>query len=275
MIEFDWKMLSSSVLISAFFTSTIGIWLKSNFDRKLEKQKHQLEITKTNLNAEHQRNIELLKSNVLQMNEMKKKNLEHFQSVSQISQQKRVEHLERMWELYIDVRAAVSPIVSFYGVFLPSEYLDAYKNRKEKLNLKSLEKITVPRNYDSFAELIEIEKIRPFLGDELYYKMRSAYCVVMRIAVKFQTEFDDNTIYFWNKDELLRSHIEICLDDKFPDYQMFMENENNPSILQIVLGAIERELNRLMGEVISGERSSNMSMEKTHSLLKNAFDIRK
>ncbi|NQX65677.1 hypothetical protein HQN90_06005 [Paenibacillus alba] len=267
---FDWKILLTSVTISALVTSVLGSWLKSRFDKALEKHKYELELTKVKVNSEHQKDIEILKSNIAQINDLKKKNLEYYQAIFQVSQSKRLIAIEKVWENYLDIRGYISPIISFYSCLLPKEYLEVYKEKSSKnpFDLQSLDTRTWIPSFDSIKETVEIEKLRPFLGETLYLKVRSAYYVAIRLVYKFKIEYDNGVEYQWINDELLMGHIEVCLGTDSSEFQ-YIKSSNNPMYIQHVFGFISNELSKVMNEVISGDLGSKLSLEKTQLLLNN------
>jgi hypothetical protein len=264
----DWKTLLTSTVISAIFTGVIGILIKGGLDRKLEKDKQRFEKEKMISLAETQKDIEFLKSEVGQLNTIKQKNLDYYHSINQFAQSRRVESIQGIWSEYLDLRRFTSPIINFYCVLIPSEYLTCIEEieTKNTFDLNSLNERELPVNFDTVPLLFNLEISRPFIGELLYYKFRSSFIILMRLRMKFTEMTKKKTIYMWHEDGLLLEHIQtVFMSDTL---KQVPADINNPASLITLMSMIEYELNIAIGSVVSGEVSADLSLERVKRLNK-------
>lgn len=264
----DWTVILTSTVISAVFTSVAGVLIKGRLDQKLEKDKQKFEREKIINLAETQKDIEFLKSEVGQLNTLKQKNLEYYHSMHQFAQSKRVEAIESIWNEYLDQRIFTSPILNFYSVLVPSEYLNVINDieKKDVFNIKSLNDRDLPRNLDTVPLLFILETKRPFLGELLYYKFRSSIIVLMRIRLMFSDMINKKVIYMWNEDNLLLDHVQVAFSTNTINLDTIPINVSNPISLILTMNSIELELNRAIESVVSGEVGANLSLERVKKL---------
>lgn len=263
----DWKLLLTSTVVSTL----ISVILKWRFDYKLELQKQRLDLDRIKNQSEAQKEIEVLKNQIAQINTMQQKNLDYYHMSQQASQSKRIEAIDFVWKKYLDERIFSSPIVNFFSILLPMEYLEVMNEDKESgLNLNSLGQRPFVASMDTITTMPELEENRPFLGEVLYYKFRSAFCVLYRLRYQVEIMKKKQVVYLWKQDGLLVEHLEVIFTDNNINMSVveiitMIENSFN---LQQAMGLIEREINGAIGKVISGEENANLSLEWAEKLRK-------
>ncbi|QSF43298.1 hypothetical protein [Paenibacillus tianjinensis] len=220
------------------------------------------------LSNETQKNIEVLKSNISQLNSLKQKNLDHYHSVSQSIQNKRIEAIQNVWLEYLDIRKYVSPLINLFTILLPKEYLNIINklHEEDKLRLKSLDERVVPNGLDTTPFLYNLEIQRPLLGEVIYFKFRSSILILYRLRLMYSDMVKKSEIYLWNEDSLLLDHVDVVFStDTLSLGEVPLILDSPLKLLQLI-GAIELELNRTIERVISGEVSAELSLERVKKL---------
>lgn len=266
----DWKMVLTSTVISALITTIIGSILKGRFDRRLESDKQNFEKEKAKTQMVTQRELEYLKNEISQISLTQQKNLDYFHASQQVSLSKRVEAINSAWTNYLDLRVFMSPLINFYSILLPDEYLLVFENEPEKdhFNLKSLDEREFIFSMDVIPQLLELESRRPLLGEVIYIKLKSAFLFLLRLRYIFETMKRKNEVQYWHTDLLMIDHIKVVLSDKNIDVNNVDISSflNSPINLGLVISLLEREINQMIGKVITGEESANLSLERADRL---------
>jgi hypothetical protein len=267
----DWTNLLTSTVISGVVSGIIGVMIKGHLDRKLEKDKQSFEKDKMVELAKTQKDVEILKSEVGQLNALKQKNLEYYHSMQQVAQSKRIAAIESMWNEYLDLRRFASPIINFYSILVPTEYLNiiAEIDLKDAFYIKSLNDRELPNSLDTVPLLFNLETQRPFLGELLYYKFRSSMIILIRLRIMFSNMLKKKNLYLWNEDKLLIDHLLVVFSTDTLSLSWDNPshiNKGNPRELISTMGAVENELNKTIDSIISGEVSANLSLERVKKL---------
>lgn len=265
---FDWTLLLTGTVVSAFVTSVVGGFLKYNFDRKFEKTKVEFERERMKSNYLMQKDVEILKNNISQINVLNQKNIEHFQAINQIIQSKRTEALEAVWAEYLDIRIYLSPIINFFSICLPEEYLRILDelNERDRLNLKAIENREIPKGLDSLPLMLKLEERRPYLGELMYFKFRSSILFLLRIRLMYEDMRKKKEMYIWCNDSLALDHLAVIFSQDAISEGNIPIDLDHPTKLLTIVGLIEFELNKTMEQVISGEVSANISLERAKKL---------
>nr|WP_156736367.1 hypothetical protein [Mycobacterium sp. E3298] len=267
---FNWTTLLTSAVVSASITGVIGVLIKGSIDRRLESNKQNFEKEKLSYTASTQTQIEKLKLEISQLNALKQKNLEHFHAMSQVVQNRRIQAIEIAWHEYIDTRKYVAPIINFFSIIKQSEYFSVLNNLDDKdyLNLKSIDERSSPRGLDTTSLTENLVTQRPFLGEDAYFKIRSALMILLRLRLMYQDMVNKKENYLWIQDDLLIGHVHVIFsEDNFSRVVMPMEL-NNPHVLLDLINSIELELSNTLEAIISGETSANLSLERVELLNK-------
>jgi hypothetical protein len=263
----DWSILLTSTVISAIITGIISVTLKGWLDQKLEINRQIFEKDKMNFSVATQKELEKLKSSVNQVNNLLQKNLEHYHSVNQIVHNKKIEAIDVVWNEYLLIRQHVSPIINFFSLLAPTEYMNFIDELEEKdpLNLKSVNDKEVPSGLDT-VPLINLEKQRIYLGEVIYYKFRSSIIVLLRLWLIYNGILKKKTVYLWNEDQLLIDHLSVVFSDDTLTLRELPVNLDNPLNLLSVIAAMELELNKVIERVILGEVSADLSLKRLEKL---------
>ncbi|MEK3658876.1 hypothetical protein NSQ29_04900 [Paenibacillus sp. FSL F4-0236] len=258
----------TSTAVNAVIVGVVGVWLRGRIDQKVERNKQHFEREKMVLSNETQKSIEILKSNIGQLSSLKQKNLDHYHSVSQGVQNKRIEAIQSVWCEYLDIRNSTSPLINFYSLLLPKEYLNEINkiDEEDKLRLKTIEETYLPNGLDTLPSLYKLEVQRPLLGEIVYFKFRSSILILYRLRYLYSSMVRKKEAILWTEDRLFIDHVNVVFStDTLTPGEIPLVLDNPLKLLQL-FGAIELEINRTIEKVISGDVSAELSMERVKKL---------
>ncbi|MGR6760371.1 hypothetical protein ACU1JV_00815 [Paenibacillus sp. T2-29] len=267
---FDWSFLLTSTVVSAIITTVVGNSLKHRFDKKLEENKVTFERERLDLTHQMHKELEVLKSNIGHLSILNQKNIEHFQTLNQVIQTNRIEALKIVWSEYLGIRIGMSPVLNFFSIFLPEEYLNIIDkiNESDRLGLRTISdsESNLLNGIDTVPILRMLEEQRPFLGELMYYKFRSSIVIQFRLKLMYLKMVKKRELYNWCEDILIMEHLKVVFSlDTISEGQIPI-NLDSPLKLLSVTGLVEFELNKTMDSVLSGEISANISLERAKKL---------
>ncbi|MFS0855200.1 hypothetical protein [Paenibacillus taichungensis] len=265
---FDWSSLLTSIVVNGIITVTISSLFKYKFDKKLDAQKFTFEKERLDINHQMQKELEFLKSEIGHVSILNQKNIEHFQSLNQAVQSRKIEALETVWNLYLNIRISISPILNLFSIYLPNEYLNKINkiHENDSLGLKSIDNSDDLVRLDTVPLLRKLEEQRPFLGEVMYYKFRSSIVILKRLKLMYLNMLKENTTYNWCDDTLLIDHFKVVFSTDTISEGHIPFSLDSPLKLLSVIGLVEFEITKTMDGVLSGEVIADISLERAMRL---------
>lgn len=208
----------------------------------------------------YDKEIERIKSGLINENEMYKNSLSLFNSQNQFSQERRLKSIEILWENIIKLRQYGNPLISFYSVLLPSEYNDNIEKIMKSLNLQSLSN---ERSMELSIETDCVEMQRPFLNEELWSLFYTYRAFILRNIYIFLSGVDKGNIKPWYQDSNLVNFLNLSLGNEV------VSKINSKSIgsLSEAVTLLEQKIILKCTEITSGEFASEAGFKQARNLI--------
>jgi hypothetical protein len=254
------KMLLTSTVVAAIIAGIFKLFQDKKLEQTRVVSQSKIEELKTKLQLE----VEAIRSKISQNQDLARQAINHFQSGHQSSQERRLKSIEIIWEFVVQYRILIFPVISFYSIFIPSEY-SLLKTKQDLFGLDQINTETFKRMTDKMNN--EIIMHRPFAGEILWSRIAGYYGFLTRLAFKFKVGQDEDNIPIWYEDRNLLGLANLVLKNEIlPDLK-------NPDALgqyiEIMHNVILSEMNR----IISGEKASEANIELGKRIIREVQSI--
>ena len=208
----------------------------------------------------YQKEIELIKANLNTNQEIIKATLSSYSTGHHYAQERRLKSIEALWESILKIRAYLSPLTTFYSVFLPDEYTTILEKEhyNHLINMFSEEEVL------KFSLSIEdIESQRPFIGEYMWGLFFAYRAFMLRMAMLFNTGVKKNDIQEWKNDTHLITILKTSIgEDEFNKLDL------NVSInILYAIGLFEQKILIEMNRNITGETASESNLQQAKRII--------
>ena len=162
-------------------------------------------------NREQEEKLELLRAEFTREHSTFTAVLNSYSSIHKLSQSKRIEAVEILWANTLKLRDLSDFPALFFDSLFENEYNPSYNKKILMSGLNSLS----PDSLSDEASTIfnNVEKYRPFLGEQLWNLFHIYYILSFRVVLKLIEGRDEKNITSWDKDKYIR----LILDRTFTD----------------------------------------------------------
>lgn len=231
-------------------TSTISVFivkllLKREENKWNREQEKILERQRAEINREHSIFTATLNS---------------YSASHQFSQSDRIDAVKVLWDNILKLRDLIGFPGVFFDSLLENEYNQIYDNKTIMSGLNSL-----PSNILTDRKIWgNVEKYRPFLGEQLWNLFHIYYIFVYRVVYKLIEGRDKKNIVSWNKDEYLRLILEKAFTDEEKKWIFSPPKNMNP--LRPTIDLMEQKILFEMLKIISGELAAESDLSNARKL---------
>ncbi|MGG4169254.1 hypothetical protein ABEW00_17565 [Rossellomorea vietnamensis] len=216
---------------------------------------------------ENQKDIEGFKALVSSNTEFLKASLASLANEYSSAQERRLIAVENLWNCIIIIRKYNSPIINFYSILLPKEYKTVLCENKEFLGI---ERISEDSLYDLNLEIDNIEKHRPFIGENLWNLFYLYRAFMLRMCYLFIKGRKKEDIKSWSEDKHLIEIANYLLGEKLKTVEV-----SSLSSLQTIIGLFEQKIITEMEKLISGKTASEISFNEAKKILELINEVDK
>jgi len=218
------------LLMKTFFVEKIKSSIKNDYDTRLEKLKGELTTNNTILNS-------FLTS--------QNHGAQQFQS-------ERIEAIKRFWVQYLKVKNTLSSFTTWDEALTEEEFSSLYSKEWKGNHFvqESFEKIEWNLFLEISNSLDEVEAIRPFLSEKLWFQFFFLKQFSGRVLYLYKTGVENKKIQHWKKDAALLEmvgenltgeefrHIQTIRMNSIKTVQSFVEQKMLLDISDILTGNI-------------------------------------
>ncbi|WP_155396453.1 hypothetical protein [Methanosarcina barkeri] len=236
------------IAITVFVIKYSGDRIANKLEIKWKaEEKEKLEKMVIELTAEENIKLEKLSSEISREHSTFKSILESYSSVYQVSQERRIIAIEKLWQNMLKQRNLIAYVETIYVFPFPeSGPQQLHENHKlEPVNLDNLNPI--------FNSVLEC---RPFLGEYLWSLYNSAYIFTFRIIRSFNEGLKNRTMVNWHNDEYL---MEILS-------KVFTSREVIPNSVMETRELLEQKILAEMLKVTSGDLIAERNLSKAKEI---------
>lgn len=175
------------------------------------------------------------------------------------AQERRLDAVEDLWDAILKIREHAQPAINFYELLYPEEYDKALDNPKIMSIVSDVDEEYVT---DGFAHGDDLERMRPYLGENLWHLFVMYRAVLGRMTLFIAEGKREGQIQNWREDDLILSYLEKALDEDNLD----RATEQNSRATRVLIDSLEGKVIEEMSLVISGRRSSRESYKTAQKL---------
>lgn len=211
-------------------------------------------------NREQEEKLERLRAEITREQSIFTATLNSHSSSHQFSQSDRIEAVKVLWDNILKLRDLILFPGVFFDSLLENEYNQIYNNNTimnglNSLSFNSLDDRTIWNN---------VEKHRPFLGEQLWNLYHIYYILVYRVVFKLIEGRDKKNIVSWNKDEYLRLILEKAFTDE--ERKSIFSPSKNMNPLRPTIDLMEQKILFEMLKIISGELAAENDLANARKL---------
>lgn len=218
-----------------------------------------------------QKRIEKNKNELSQKNELIS-NLLNFQNTNfNISQEKRLLAIEKIWENINHFKNKTpSSLVFIFNILEENEieeFLTSKPKNKEVEFMISEMKAFDKYNFfnDSIYNSQEIINLRPYLGEDLWFSYETYNAFLGRFAYKIHEDVRvHKKLRHWHHD----SSIMAILKNYLSENEMYYLEENKMNSFKIALNLLDSKMLYQMNHIISGKLASENALDRAIKLVK-------
>jgi hypothetical protein len=209
---------------------------------------------------QNQKEIEIFKAYITNSQDIFKSSLTQFSSGHQCSQEKRLKAIDELWETILAIRSFVGPIVSFYDVLLPKEYMPVLEKDPDAFLVSKINLETI----NEFMKRIEsIEKQRPYLGEYIWGLFFTYRAFMLRMTFVFQSSKEKGQIIPWYEDKHMLDMLKTSIGKDYVDGRDF----SVPTATHYAIAMFEQKILIEVNKLISGEYASESNYKEAKRLL--------
>jgi hypothetical protein len=179
-----------------------------------------------------------------------------------LSHEKRLAAIERMWSAVIKLRTTADGMRYFFGILLPSEYDLIFSGKQDSL-AASIANINDEFVTDAMKAIDDVELDRPYLGEILWLRFFIYRAFVGRLGYLISRGKENRHIADWRDDKGIRQILAGALPqstiNSLLDKQRF-------SSIYTVFSQLEATILEEVSLVLSGRRSASDSFENAKEL---------
>ncbi|HSH79207.1 MAG TPA: hypothetical protein VLA19_11835 [Herpetosiphonaceae bacterium] len=168
---------------------------------------------------------------------------------------------ESVWNEVLAIRNFVTPYLFHYAILHPREYIGV-SSKKVKLAFQEITSADfLDQTLQAFATG-RIEKIRPFIGEDLWF-LYFAYCqVALRLALNVVQAVEAGQLQAWDRDSAGKPDpLREVLETIFKDSQLTVLIDSSPyGAPQRILGAMEDRILSEMNKWLFGTRLADITL---------------
>lgn len=209
-------------------TIIVGVWARHKFNKQ------------HNFNKD----VELLKSQLMQNQAILNSAINSFASERQASQERRLIAIENIWKAVLLIRKRFSSITFFYSILLPAEYNDELKKHRI-INLDEIKENLM------LSHEVNLEEYRPFISEKLWMLFFTYKSFQNRIAVKFVMDGEKGKLCDWREDSPAITQLSNVLD---VDEVNYTKNCKPFESLTVAINFIEYKILEEMNLLLSGAK---------------------
>lgn len=255
------QIIAGSAVVSSIVSVAGSIITKMIFDKKSEKLRSETEIKLKKV--EH--NFQQSNSNIQNLLEIQKSNYS-------ISQERRILAIDKSWESIIEFRNSFpSSIRYIYNLLTDDEIINFLQEADSvpelkvlKEELKSFDWGTIYIHNSDLQDTLSLK--RPFLGDKLYFLLRSYNTIISRIYYLTADGFSKGSLYHWKNDQAIMNILKDILEENEIKHIV----SRKTSVLNYTQEFVENKIVTEINAVISGNVASEDSFAHL-SKLRNLF----
>lgn len=253
----DIASVITAAITSATVTTAIVAVAQRLFTAKIEaKQQEKLESIKGQINRKYQEEIEIIKSKLTTDLERIKTASASLSGIYLSSNQGRVSALNSAWELHLKAKELNPAFIMVICNFIPKNTaMNVSELAKTSQGVRDMMKEFNSTNHFSglLPILKEVEKLKPFIGLELWGLLSTYTSIVARISLEVsEMLIKEFYKYYWLDDEHLIREIIM----KVMTYEKFAEVVNGGKLLNGLLGYIELEIVEHINSQLTGKTFS-------------------
>ncbi|WP_110955964.1 hypothetical protein [Anaerosinus massiliensis] len=214
-------------------TIIIGVWARHKFNKQHDFNK----------------DVEFLKSQLVQNQAILNSTINSFASERQASQERRIMGVDAIWKEVIDIRQKHSAVTFFYSILFPDEYNKELKNHP----IVDLDEIEIVLRELSKNNL---EVHRPFIGEKLWFLFWTYRAFQGRVTYRFIEASKKSNIQDWRDDKGSIEHLSNVLKK---DELIYVKKYSPLGSLTIAINLIEYKILEEINLLISGEKAAENS----------------
>lgn len=220
--------------------------------------------------AKYEIDLEVLRAKFSQNNSILDNLTSSLSNIYLASNQRRVEHLESVWEGMVDLKKNMPAITATaYNILTREEIenLPHSKNSFAKASIDSFDSMTYFTSHSKVTAKIELS--RPFIGDKLWEVFFTYQAFIGRLTFLMQDGLEKGKVTYW-KDDL--NFINQILGTVIKPEELKKLIENDITAFNNILTFLEFKAINDISEQLTGKRMTNESVEhaiKLSNLTKN------
>ena len=237
-----WAVLTA--LIGRFFADRIADKLKIKWSKEQEEK------------------LEQIRAEIIREHSIFTKVLDSYSSSHQYSQTNRIKAVQILWDNLLKLRQLGSFPVLFFETLYEMEYNQVYSNDIMMNGLSSLSPDDATKEMSII--LNNVEKYRPFLGEQLWSMFRIYAILTIRPIYLLVKGRDTKNIISWDADE----HIQTILNKVLVKEERISisSHPENMHPLRPTVELMEQKILFEIFKIISGELAAENDFSKAKSL---------
>lgn len=243
-----WAVLTAgiAVFIGKFLTERIADNLQIKWSREQEEK---LEILRAEITREHSIFTAILNSS---------------SSIHKLSQSERIEAIKILWENTLKLRDLSGVPALFFDYLFENEYNQSCNKETRISGLNSLSSDSL---FDKASTIFNnVEKYRPFLGEQLWSLFHIYYILSFRVVLKLIEGRDEKNIISWDEDEYIRLILDRAFTDE--DRKSIPVPPKNMNPLTPTIDLMKQKMLFEIFKIISGELAAESDLSKAKELRK-------
>lgn len=230
--------------IGRFFSQIISENLKIKWSKEQEEK---LEQIRAEIDREH-----LIFTKVL----------DSYSSSHQFSQSNRIKAVEILWDNVLNLRNLCSFPLLFFDALYEMEYNQVYSNN---IMMSGLNSLSIDDANEEMSTIIDnVEKYRPFLGEQLWSIFRIYIILSIRPLYLLVKGRDTKNIKSWDEDEYIQTILNKTLTEE--DKKSIPSYPKNMHPLRPTVELMEQKILFETLKIISGELAAENDFSKAKSL---------
>lgn len=177
-------------------------------------------------------------------------------------QTRRIESVQKLWNTILIMKNFFSPVIVFFDVFSPKEYQKAL----HESNFSQYFHGEIANFYVEMPkEIEEIENLRPFLGDKLWFYFYAYRAILGRLVFHaFELKSNINNTNHWLNDSLIQEYIKFLLSSD----EIEILNSKNRDLINVryLINLIEEKILYEINLIIEGKKTLEESFQSSKEL---------
>lgn len=233
-----------ATFIGRFFSQIISENLKIKWSKEQEEK---LEQIRAEIDREH-----LIFTKVI----------DSYSSSHQFSQSNRIKAVEILWDNVLNLRNLGSFPPLFFDALYEMEYNQVYSNN---IMMSGLNSLSIDEANEKMSTIIDnVEKYRPFLGEQLWSIFRIYIILSIRPLYLLVKGRDAKNIKSWDDDEYIQTILNKTLTEE--DRKSIPSYPKNMHPLRPTVELMEQKILFETLKIISGELAAENDFSKAKSL---------